>query len=65
MKIEMPNRAFILMLNAMDHYAKHLDADEEDPGPSGEDADYLRYVRRQLREQFIGDDGKVKPEFLP
>lgn len=65
MQIEMPERAFILVLNAMEHYAKHLDDDEEDPGPSGDDAMLLRYVHKQLCDKFFGEDDKVKPEFLP
>ncbi|HEX7687483.1 MAG TPA: hypothetical protein VF453_07245 [Burkholderiaceae bacterium] len=65
MQIDMPKRAFILVLNAMEHYAKHLAADEEDPGPSGDDAMYLRYVHKELCDKFIGEDGKVKADFLP
>lgn len=65
MQIDINKRAFILVLNAMEHYAKHLDADEEDSGPSGEDADYLRFVHRELCAKYIGPDSKVKPEFLP
>ena len=65
MQIDMPKRAFILVLNAMEHYAKHLAADEEDPGPSGEDAMYLRYVHAELCKKFLDENDKVKPEFLP
>lgn len=65
MQIEMPERAFILVLNAMEHYAKHLDDDEEDPGPSGDDAMLLRYVHKQLCAKFIDESGMVKNEFLP
>ena len=65
MKIEMTERAFILMLHSLEHYAKHLNDDEEDPGPNGEDAMYLWWLRDELKKEFIGPDSKVKPELLP
>lgn len=65
MKIDIHKRTFVLLIPALDHYIEHLRNDEEDPGPSGDDAMYLRYVRDELMKTYVGEDGKIKPEFLP
>lgn len=62
--VKLTEKELIYTLLALDSYANALLQDQDDPGPSRDDADFVTWVLSRLRREYLDQDGRVRADLI-